>query len=181
MNRKDKRRVARLRMEELHAGKKAPHSPVCEPVPEMPSETETLSERDTLPESETPRVADRAPGFPNIEQQFRPGQTGNPDGYSRRRRIADAFHRALNKPGLEDDIATTAIAMALGQKIPNRTPDLLWFREVRDMVDGSPRLRDREAPDAPDATEETIDPAVITRMLAAADPETIPVLEEDEV
>jgi hypothetical protein len=175
MNREDKRRVARLRIKELHARKKAPRPPAPEPFPETPSEPQPP------PEPETPPVAGRAPGFPNIEQQFRPGQTGNPDGYSRRWRIADAFHRALNKPGLEDDIATTAIAMALGQKIPNRTPDLLWFREVRDMVDGSPRLRDREAPDAPDATEETIDPAVITRMLAAADPETIPVLEDDEL
>jgi hypothetical protein len=178
MNRKDKRRVARLRMEVLHARKKPPHPPACEPVSETPSEPEAPTERDTLPEREAPPVGDRAAGFPNVEQQFRPGQTGNPAGYSRRRRLADAFHRALNKPGLEDDIATTVIAMSLGQKIPNRTPNVMWFRELRDMVDGSPRLREREAPDA---TVETIDPAVVERMLAAADPETIPVLEEDEI
>jgi hypothetical protein len=180
MNRKDKRRVARLRMEELHARRKAPHPRVCEPVPETPFESQTPSERDALPESETLPVADRASGFPNVEQQFRPGQTGNPDGYSRGRRIADAVHRALNKRGLLDDLATTMIAMALGQKIANRTPDLQWFREVRDMVDGSPRLRDREAPDAAESTDETIDPAVIERMLAAADPDTIPELEDDQ-
>jgi hypothetical protein len=165
MNRKDKRRVARLRMEELHAGKKATRPPPPEPVAE------------TQPELETTPEADRAPGFPNVEQQFRPGQTGNPNGYSRGRRITDALHRALNKRGLLDDIATTMIAMALGQKIANRTPDLMWLREVRDMVDGSPRLRDR---DAPDATVETIDPAVAARMMAAADPENLPLLEEDE-
>ena len=171
MNRKDKRRVARLRMEELHAGKKATRPPPPEPVPETPSEPQPP------PEPETPPVVDRATGFPNIEQQFRPGQTGNPEGYSRGRRITDALHRALNKRGLLDDIATTMIAMALGQKIANRTPDLMWLREVRDMVDGSPRLRDR---DAPDATVETIDPAVAARMLAAADPETLPMFDEDE-
>ena len=60
MNRKDKRRVARLRMEKLHAGKKATR--LTPPKPETPPE------RDTPPESETPPVVGRAPGFPNIEQ-----------------------------------------------------------------------------------------------------------------
>ena len=166
MNRKDKRRVARLRMEELHAGNNATRPPPPEPVAQAPSE------------HENPGVADRPQGFPNVEQQFRPGQTGNPDGYSRGRRITDALHRALNKSSLLDDVATTMIAMALGQKLPNRTPDLLWFRELRDMIDGSPRFRER---DAPETTDMTIDPAVIVRMLAAADPENLPVLEEDDI
>jgi hypothetical protein len=164
VNRKDKRRVERLRQKTLHAGSKATRPPSNEPLvtaapadPEMPG-------------------VDSGPRFPNVEQQFRPGQSGNPDGYSRQRRIADALHRALNKDGLEDEVANTVIAMALGQKIANRTPDLMWFRELRDMVDGSPRYRERESPDT---NHVAIDPAVAKRILAAADPRTIPELDED--
>jgi hypothetical protein len=165
VNRKDKRRVERLRQQALHAGSKATRPPSNEPLVTA-----------APPDPETPGV-DSAAGFPNVEQQFRPGQSGNPDGYSRRRRIADALHRALNKHGLEDEVANTVIAMALGQKIANRTPDLMWFRELRDMVDGSPRYRERECPDT---AYVEIDPAVAERILAAADPQNLPELDEEQ-
>jgi hypothetical protein len=165
VNRKDKRRVERLRQKTLHAGSKAMRPPSNEPLVTA-----------APPDPEAPGV-ESAPGFPNVAQQFRLGQSGNPDGYSRRRRIADALHRALNKHGLEDEVANTVIAMALGQKIANRTPDLMWFRELRDMVDGSPRFRERESADT---TDFAIDPAVIERMMAAADPQNLPELDEEQ-
>jgi hypothetical protein len=173
MNRKDKRRVARLRMEERHAGRRGPPPPpALDRVAPPPEPSESVGEPVTV------QAPSRAPSQTSgLLPPWEAGQSGNPGGYSRGRRVADALHRALNKHGLLDDVATTVIAMALGQKIANRTPHLEWFRELRDMIDGSPRLRECEAPDT---TEETIDPAVIERMLAAADPGTIPVLEDDE-
>jgi hypothetical protein len=174
MNRKDKRRVARLRMEELHAGRRGPPMPLAlEPVVAPPEPSESVGEPVTV------QAPSRAPSQNSgLSPPWEPGQSGNPDGYSRGRRVADALHRALNKRGLLDDVATTVIAMALGQKIANRTPHLEWFRELRDMIDGPPRSREGEAPDT---TEETIDPAVAERLMAAADPGNLPLLEEDEI
>jgi hypothetical protein len=147
MNRKDRRRVARLRMEQLHAGRRGPPAPPaleCVAAPASESVAPPPEPPESVGEPVTVQAPSRAPSQTSgLLPPWEAGQSGNPEGYSRGRRVADALHRALNKRGLLDDVATTVIAMALGQKIANRTPHLEWFRELRDMIDGSPRLRDR--------------------------------------
>ena len=76
--------------------------------------------------------------FPSEKDQFVPGQSGNPGGYSRGRRIRNAIHRMLDEKGLERTIALTFYAMATGDRKPlnGRKPSLRWFREFLDRVDG---------------------------------------------
>jgi hypothetical protein len=115
----------------------------------------------------------------NPETQWKPGQAPNPNGYSRGRRIADALHRALDKRGLDDDVATTVIAMALGQKLGDRVPHLEWFRELRSMIDGPNERIERTSSNdttvnvvaVSSASTSTIDPAVAERVMAAAEPD----------
>ncbi len=47
---------------------------------------------------------------------WQPGQSGNPAGHSRGRRIAAAITRLIDEKGLEREIALTLIGMALGRR-----------------------------------------------------------------
>jgi hypothetical protein len=66
---------------------------------------------------------------------WKPGQSGNPAGYSRGRRTCDLLRRLMAERGCEEDVALVLIAMALGRPdlIDGRgsgKPDLGWWREL---------------------------------------------------
>jgi hypothetical protein len=107
--------------------------------------------------------------FPNSETQFRPGQSGNPVGYSKRRRLRDALHILIDEEGLDRAIVSTALGQALGKKAsgkdPGRAPNLAWFRELRDILGDTPR-GGSETDD--DGESEQIDPETAKRLLRAA-------------
>ncbi len=69
---------------------------------------------------------------------WQPGQSGNPAGHSRGRRVAAAITRLIDEKGLEREIALTLIAMALGRRkmLKGRKPEYRWFRELLNRVDG---------------------------------------------
>jgi hypothetical protein len=79
---------------------------------------------------------------PQNLRPWRKGQSGNPAGYSRRRReddallemvrepdVADAVTRIVDELGLVDALAAVCLARALGG-------DIRFFRVVLDAVDG---------------------------------------------
>jgi hypothetical protein len=166
-NRKDRERRQRRARERLARGKPP------EPTPVPPAEA--------APEPERPKGV-----FPNPATQFSPGQTGNPAGYSHRGRLNRAVNRLLNKPGLEDDVATTVVAMTLGTKLKDRDPRIEWWRELRSLIEGpEPRVLIHKNVDASiePAVEETngqMDAATAERVMLAAAPEAIPDLEDIE-
>jgi hypothetical protein len=86
--------------------------------------------------------------FPNESTQFKKGQSGNPSGYSRRRRLADALVRAIEEQGQSSPIVQTLLAMALGDKdkLDGRTPEFPWFKLLVEMVDGETGTPDEQRP-----------------------------------
>lgn len=75
----------------------------------------------------------------------------------------------IDEKGLAKDFATTWIAMALGQTIPNRDPRLAWFEGLVDRVDGPlNRGPDAAVVTTPDDVEPTVDAATAERVLRAA-------------
>lgn len=71
------------------------------------------------------------PGKPPVEHQFKPGQSGNPNGRPPERPIAAAIKRLLEKDEAKgiDAIAAVAVREAL-------QGDYRWGREVIDRIDG---------------------------------------------
>lgn len=69
---------------------------------------------------------------------WKPGQSGNPAGYSRKRRIADAMVRFVDaKKNRANELAAVVFAMATGRRdlLPTSgEPDLAWFRELRSIL-----------------------------------------------
>ena len=75
----------------------------------------------------------------NLKPPWRPGQSGNPAGYSRSRRIRDVLRRLIAERGCEEEVALILIAKALGRTewLDGREPDLGWWRELmRYLEDG---------------------------------------------
>jgi hypothetical protein len=101
--------------------------------------------------------------LPPKSTQFSPGQSGNPSGYSRKRRVCDALTRLIGVDDKRaDELALIVYAMATGQPaiLKGRTPDLGWFRELRDMLGEQP---ERDHSDE----EEPLDPMMAARIYAA--------------
>lgn len=82
--------------------------------------------------------------FPNPDTQFKPGQTGNPTGYSRARRISAMVEQLIDEHGLTREFALTWIAKALGREEllldkktgEARKPEFAWFASLIDRVEG---------------------------------------------
>jgi len=107
--------------------------------------------------------------FPNKPTQFQPGESGNPGGSSRKRRISGALARLIDATGDKrpNELALIVFAMATGQRqvLEGREPDLGWFKELRSILG-----EDHE--DDPDAAAaDPIDPAVAERIMQAANPD----------
>lgn len=84
------------------------------------------------------------PKDPPKEHQFKPGQSGNPTGYSRGRRMTDALIRVLDEKDLPEKIAKRLSLLAL-------EGDIRAITLVFDRVDGKPR----EAPEETQADDGT--------------------------
>jgi hypothetical protein len=98
---------------------------------------------------------------------WKPGESGNPNGYSKRRRIADTVAEVIDKKGMSEELALIVLAKATGRKElltftdrdgkkVTRDPDIAWFNMLREMVDGPPRRPgEDEAIEAPAAARMT--------------------------
>jgi hypothetical protein len=77
--------------------------------------------------------------FPNKETQWKPGQSGNPAGYSKKRRgLTDEIIRLVEEKGLEDALVRAGVAAAL-------RGDFNFWRYIFERIDGPlPRVVEAE-------------------------------------
>jgi hypothetical protein len=145
---------------------------------------------ETAPPSHTPAPAPAAPGLQAAataaanpvpgNTPWPPGTSGNPDGYSRGRRYSDSMNAFV----LEMKAGRRLNAVWL-EKLFKGDPKF-WQLLLKHCQDQASKDRDPIDPAAAliapviDTTDPLIDAATITRMLEAADPTTIPILEEDD-
>ena len=114
--------------------------------------------------------------FPNPATMFRPGQSGNPAGYSRKRRISDAVAELIDADRSRAARACDA-HIRDGSRETRRGEGVQGVQTRPWMVQGAPFAPGRrpgsiDAPD--DETTETIDPDVAARMLRAANATPVP-------
>lgn len=64
-----------------------------------------------------------------LKPPWKPGESGNPAGYSRNRRLTDAIKRKLSEPGREDQLADAWFDQALNGSYPH-------LREILDRTEG---------------------------------------------
>lgn len=67
--------------------------------------------------------------FPNESTQFQPGQSGNPDGYSRGRRLTDALIKHFEDKGIHNQFVETGTTEALGG-------DFNFWKYIFERIDG---------------------------------------------
>lgn len=74
----------------------------------------------------------------NLQPPWQPGQSGNPAGYSARRRVTDALVKVIAEKGADHPLAMTWLAMALGDTaaLKGRKPDFRFFKELLDRTEG---------------------------------------------
>ena len=80
----------------------------------------------------------------NLRPPWKPGESGNPAGYSRARRISSLVEQIIDEHGLTRDFALTWIAKALGREdmLVNkktgepRKPEIAWFLSLIERVEG---------------------------------------------
>ena len=74
----------------------------------------------------------------NLRPPWTPGESGNPAGYSRGRRVSDALNTVLNDLGAHEKLARVWLAKAVGDKtaLGDLDPDFRYFKELLDRVDG---------------------------------------------
>ena len=78
--------------------------------------------------------------FPSKRTQFKPGQSGNPTGHSRARRITSALLDLIAEKNAEKGLATVWLSEAL-------KGDYKFFRELLDRTEGPIA---EHAPQSPD-------------------------------
>ena len=68
---------------------------------------------------------------PKLEnlRPWKPGESGNPVGHSRARRLSDAINRKLSEPGREDDLINAWYEQALSGSFQH-------LREILDRTEG---------------------------------------------
>lgn len=82
---------------------------------------------------------------PSPSTRWKPGQSGNPAGSSKKARVTDALIRMLDRlEGADEDLARTWFAMATGRKEllrdkqtgEMRKPDFPWFATLLERIEG---------------------------------------------
>jgi hypothetical protein len=85
---------------------------------------------------------------PENLRPWQPGQSGNPGGYSRGRRVRGVLRRLIAERGCEEEVALVLLAMALGRPelLPgregSRAPDLGWWRELMHYLEDGEELEE---------------------------------------
>ena len=64
-----------------------------------------------------------------VGPRWKKGESGNPQGYSRNRRLTDAIKRKLSEPGREEQLADAWFEQALSGSYPH-------LREILDRTEG---------------------------------------------
>lgn len=69
---------------------------------------------------------------------WKPGQSGNPSGYSTGRRVTDRLAKLLEERNLDDTLALIWYGVATGDEkiLGGRKPDYRFFKELLDRIDG---------------------------------------------
>lgn len=82
--------------------------------------------------------------------QFKPGQSGNPNGYSRGRRITDRLCKIIEEKCLDETIALTWLGAALGDDdlLEGRKPNAAFFAMLIDRLEGKVAEAEK-APEVP--------------------------------
>lgn len=72
--------------------------------------------------------------------KWKPGESGNPNGYSRSRRITDRLARLIEDHKFDDEIATAWLGAALGDErlLRGRKPSAAFFAMLLDRIEGPP-------------------------------------------
>lgn len=75
---------------------------------------------------------------PPLEHRWKPGESGNPNGYSRSRRITDRLLRLIEDHNFDDEIALTWLGAALGDDklLQGRKPSAAFFAMLLDRIEG---------------------------------------------
>ena len=99
---------------------------------------------------------------PPAEHRFKPGQSGNPSGYSRRRRFSDAIHELLDEtPNLTRALMSVGLQKALAG-------DHKFWSSLVEIVEGKPSVQEPPPSEAAQAAEKDADAvAEILRSLRA--------------
>lgn len=76
------------------------------------------------------------------EHQWKKGQSGNPNGYSRKRRITDRLISIIERQKLEDTIAITWLGAAMGDEklLKGRKPNAAFFQMLLERLEGKSSL-----------------------------------------
>lgn len=75
-------------------------------------------------------MANPNPNTENLRpKRWQKGESGNPQGYSRNRRLTDAIKRKLSEPGREEQLADAWFEQALSGSYPH-------LREILDRTEG---------------------------------------------
>lgn len=180
MNRKDKRRRERLERAELARGKTRDRPAARVVPPPTPSHTPAPAQAPTVLNAGTQAGQTGGPWQPGVsanpQTQWQPGQSGNRDGYSRGRRFTDGLHKLITQRNADAAIAAVWLREILSGDVKFLA---LALKHGQDQAskDRDP-IADVPPPEAP--PDLTLDPEVAARMMAAAQPDVLPDLEEDE-
>ncbi len=90
--------------------------------------------------SDTPSPKPKRP-TPSGLIPWKPGQSGNPAGGSRKARVTAALRRLIKKKGGPDQLAKVWYAVMMGDPsvLPadsTNPPEFVWFREALDRIEG---------------------------------------------
>ena len=88
---------------------------------------------------------------PPEETRWKQGQSGNPDGYSRGRRITDRLIKIIEDKNLGDTIAVAWLGAALGDEklLKGRKPNAAFFSMLLERIEGRvPQDKDEPEVDA---------------------------------
>lgn len=86
--------------------------------------------------------------FPNQPTQFQPGQSGNPAGHSKGRRITSALEGLIDEIKADPKLARVWLAKALGDRRllkmkdgPDLDPDFRWFAMLVERLEGKVAIK----------------------------------------
>jgi hypothetical protein len=99
-------------------------------------------------------VANPNPRTDQLEPtKWKPGESGNTGGYSRKRRITDRLIKLLEDENLDKTVAVTLFAAAIGDEklLKGRKPNAAFMQMLLDRVEG----KVKPAPESDEAEEES--------------------------